>query len=194
MEVGRRYEHQLSKYSIGICVMDGFGFQMVKGHPTWDGVSNINVFGFLGSQDLGEATRNWNLRTQKWLSRYVYQRTHDSLLAVYFVSAFWHGFYPGYYCSFLSLGFGQFVNRLTYSRLYLRVKDNYYLEKLYCVLSNICCLFYGTYCVNAHFLMSYENVKKYWSAVHFIPHIVIAIGMVILFCIPPVKVEKSKRE
>jgi len=33
--------------------------------------------------------------TQKWLQRYVYFRNSESLLITYFVSAFWHGFYPG---------------------------------------------------------------------------------------------------
>lgn len=33
--------------------------------------------------------------TQRWLQRYVYFRNRESLLITYFVSAFWHGFYPG---------------------------------------------------------------------------------------------------
>lgn len=33
--------------------------------------------------------------TQRWLQRYVYFRNRESLLVTYFVSAFWHGFYPG---------------------------------------------------------------------------------------------------
>jgi len=38
--------------------------------------------------------------TSLWLRCVVYERCH-STLAVFLFSAFWHGFYPGYYLTFL---------------------------------------------------------------------------------------------
>jgi lysophospholipid acyltransferase len=52
-------------------------------------------------------TANWNIYTALWLKRTVYTRfnSKNKTLAnifTYFISGFWHGFYPGYYLSFLS--------------------------------------------------------------------------------------------
>ena len=41
----------------------------------------------------------------RWLRRYVYDRVPLPILRLpttFLISAFWHGFYPGYYLSFLS--------------------------------------------------------------------------------------------
>jgi len=48
-------------------------------------------------------TRSLTLCLSLSPDRYVYFRTGGSLAATYFISAFWHGFYPGYYMFFLSL-------------------------------------------------------------------------------------------
>ncbi|CAM9814250.1 unnamed protein product, partial [Ectocarpus sp. 12 AP-2014] len=94
------------KTADGASVLGGFGFQgygpdgQVAG---WDGVSNIDIMTFETSCNVATNTRAWNKRTQGWLERYVYMRTGNSLTATYFVSAFWHGFYPGYYLFFMSL-------------------------------------------------------------------------------------------
>ncbi len=37
-------------------------------------------------------------RTQSWLERYIFKRAPRAynMNLTYFISAFWHGFYPGY--------------------------------------------------------------------------------------------------
>jgi D-alanyl-lipoteichoic acid acyltransferase DltB (MBOAT superfamily) len=58
----------------------------------------------LGSSPKGMMD-SWNKFTANWLRRYVYTRVKISALKLpttFFVSAFWHGFYPGYYTTFLS--------------------------------------------------------------------------------------------
>ena len=47
---------------------------------------------------------NWNIQTQIWLRKMAYERLNTGYgrtLGVFILSAFWHGFYPGYYLSFL---------------------------------------------------------------------------------------------
>ncbi|KAM3567361.1 hypothetical protein VYU27_010492, partial [Nannochloropsis oceanica] len=86
------------KVAEGSCVVAGFGFEgytedgSVKG---WNGISNMDILGFETATNTAEASKAWNKGTQKWLQRYVYFRNSESLLITYFVSAFWHGFYPG---------------------------------------------------------------------------------------------------
>ncbi|VDK50329.1 unnamed protein product [Dibothriocephalus latus] len=49
----------------------------------------------------------WNIGTTRWLRECVYDRVPKqfSVVAVFFVSAFWHGFYPVYYLCFLTGAF-----------------------------------------------------------------------------------------
>lgn len=69
----------------------------------WDAASNIDILGFETAPNVQSMSRDWNKKTSIWLTRYVYIRTNGNLMAVYGTSAFWHGFYPGYYMFFLSV-------------------------------------------------------------------------------------------
>ena len=45
---------------------------------------------------------NWNIPAQNWLRRCVYERVKgNGQFITFMVSAFWHGFYGGYYLSFI---------------------------------------------------------------------------------------------
>ena len=46
----------------------------------------------------------WNKATSNWLRRCVYERVPKSIAtaASFFMSAIWHGYYPGYYLTFMS--------------------------------------------------------------------------------------------
>ncbi|CCI43023.1 unnamed protein product [Albugo candida] len=108
------------KVAEGAAVLANFGFEGFHedGSPRgWDGINNMDIIGFELSPSIRQALRAWNKGTQNWLERYVYSRTNNSLIATYFVSAFWHGFYPGYYLFFLSLPLATTVNRLAYKRI-----------------------------------------------------------------------------
>jgi len=69
----------------------------------FDIACNMNVIEFETAPCLKKLTAAWNKKTANWLGRYVYTRTGGSLVATYGLSAFWHGFYPGYYMFFLTV-------------------------------------------------------------------------------------------
>lgn len=82
-----------------------------KGQPKgWGLSSNVDILGFELAPNLSTLSKEWNKKTSLWLTRYVYIRTGGNLLAVYGLSAFWHGFYPGrlklFDCCFL-IDFGS---------------------------------------------------------------------------------------
>jgi len=85
--------------------------------PRWDGVSNVMATKVDFGASPKEILDNWNKATQSWLAHYVYARTGSSLAATYTVSAVWHGFYPGYYFTFLSMPLLTKVNRLCFRRV-----------------------------------------------------------------------------
>jgi lysophospholipid acyltransferase len=63
------------------------------------------------SMHIREKISSWNSSVQEWLRKCIYQRATFknkaySQLFVFMVSAFWHGFYLGYYFSFF-LWFAQ---------------------------------------------------------------------------------------
>ena len=111
------------------CVLMGFGYVpraaappaggglLGAWDPRWDGVSNVMATKVDFGASPKEILDNWNKATQSWLAHYVYARTGSSLAATYTVSAVWHGFYPGYYFTFLSMPLLTKVNRLCFRRV-----------------------------------------------------------------------------
>jgi hypothetical protein len=86
------------KMAEGGCVIAGFGFEGYDREGKvigWRGVENIDILGFETAPNTQLQSRSWNKRTQGWLERYTYNRTGQSLVMTYFVSALWHGLYPG---------------------------------------------------------------------------------------------------
>jgi len=89
-----------------------------QGNPKgWENSSNIDILAFETGSNVKTLSAVWNKKTALWLNRYVYIRTGGSLLATYGMSAFWHGFYPGYYFFFLSVPLLTFCERLGRAKL-----------------------------------------------------------------------------
>jgi len=110
--------------SEGALLIMGYGFhgKQADGSYRWDRASNVYVRDMEFAENLVQMTIKWNVATQRWLKYYVYTRLlssgHPALAnpATYIVSAFWHGFYPGYYMLFF---FGPVLTMITTSMLRL---------------------------------------------------------------------------
>ncbi|KAI8099756.1 MBOAT, membrane-bound O-acyltransferase family-domain-containing protein [Halteromyces radiatus] len=108
--------------SEGACVLCGIGFAGYdeKGNARWDRLTNINVVHCELPQSLKELSDYWNMGANRWLKHYIYLRVTPpdkkagltSTLITYAVSAFWHGFYPGYYVMFFSAALFQNTGRI----------------------------------------------------------------------------------
>eukprot|EP00187_Rhodella_violacea_P003740 CAMPEP_0174886970 /NCGR_PEP_ID=MMETSP0167-20121228/2193_1 /TAXON_ID=38298 /ORGANISM="Rhodella maculata, Strain CCMP736" /LENGTH=487 /DNA_ID=CAMNT_0016123217 /DNA_START=135 /DNA_END=1598 /DNA_ORIENTATION=+ len=104
------------KIAEGAGILSGLGYAGVDektGNPKFDNMENVDVVGFELSQSLRDASTAWNKTTNRWLRRYIYDRfpAGMNLYITYFVSAFWHGFYPGYYMFFLTVAVATQVHR-----------------------------------------------------------------------------------
>jgi lysophospholipid acyltransferase len=101
----------------GACILSGIGFHGYKpdGTARWDRVTNVSPAAFETAQNNRELLEAWNQNTNKWLKNYVYLRVTPlgkkpgfrSGMATFITSAVWHGFYPGYYLTFISAGLVQ---------------------------------------------------------------------------------------
>ncbi|DAZ98042.1 TPA: hypothetical protein N0F65_004532 [Lagenidium giganteum] len=187
------------KIAEGSTVLSGFGFQGFSADGSslgWNGVSNMDIVGFEFAQSVREGSRAWNKGTQSWLERYVYSRTNNSLLATYFVSAFWHGFYPGYYIFFMSLPLATAVNRLAYKRVrpyFLEADGSFGMKKkIYDVISVIVTVLTMHYFVMPFQAMSWEYSLATLKNTHFLGHIVCAVLYVVFSLVPVPKSAKKK--
>ena len=104
----------------GACILAGIGFKDVDprtGKVNWNRLQNVNPLAIETAQNSRDYLGNWNINTNHWLRNYVYLRVTPkgkkpgfrASLATFSTSAFWHGFYPGYYLSFVFAAFIQTV-------------------------------------------------------------------------------------
>ncbi|KAJ9301409.1 hypothetical protein DTO271G3_1544 [Paecilomyces variotii] len=106
----------------GACILSGMGyngFDATTGKVFWNRLENVNPWGIETAQNTYEYLGNWNKNTNHWLKNYVYLRVTPkgkkpgfrASLATFATSAFWHGFYPGYYLTFILASFVQMAAR-----------------------------------------------------------------------------------
>jgi len=133
----------------------------------WDYYNNNNIIAFETAPSIQVLSKEWNRNTAKWLARYVYMRTGGSLLATYGMSAFWHGFYPGYYLFFLSVPLFTFCERIGRKKLN-PIFGNNFLYDIACRIATSMCAEYG---VSAFVLLSFDWSWATWKSHYFFGHI-----------------------
>ncbi|KAL9133265.1 MAG: hypothetical protein Q9175_005558 [Cornicularia normoerica] len=104
----------------GACILSGMGYKGVNPRTNkvdWDRLQNVNPWGIESAQNSRAYLENWNMNTNNWLRNYMYLRVTPkgkkpgfrASLATFVTSAFWHGFYPGYYLTFVLAAFLQTI-------------------------------------------------------------------------------------
>ena len=192
------------------CVFMGFGFvrqqtgrEAVKkeeeqaAEPCWDGVCNVRWEKVDWPESVKSLVDNWNMCTQQWLAHYVYARTGNSLLITYGTSAFWHGFYPGYYLFFLCMPLLTKVNRLCYRRVSPRFVRS---DGTYPVWFNIACAISTSFVLNwlvtPFFVLSLDASIAQWSSYYYGGHIVLVIALLAIpmLSAPPSTADDAKKK
>jgi lysophospholipid acyltransferase 1/2 len=85
----------------------GLGFEGYdeQNRPKWGLGKNYDIVGMESSMNLRNSINRWNINSALWLRRVCYERVSwNPTLASFLLSAWWHGFYPGYYLCFLHFG------------------------------------------------------------------------------------------
>ena len=103
----------------GACILSGMGYNGLdaSGNPRWDRLNNVSPWSIESAQNSRAYLEGWNKNTNNWLRNYVYLRVtpkgkkpgFGATLLTFGTSAFWHGFYPGYYLTFVLAAFIQTV-------------------------------------------------------------------------------------
>eukprot|EP00560_Eucampia_antarctica_P001948 CAMPEP_0197831920 /NCGR_PEP_ID=MMETSP1437-20131217/12728_1 /TAXON_ID=49252 ORGANISM="Eucampia antarctica, Strain CCMP1452" /NCGR_SAMPLE_ID=MMETSP1437 /ASSEMBLY_ACC=CAM_ASM_001096 /LENGTH=472 /DNA_ID=CAMNT_0043435053 /DNA_START=74 /DNA_END=1489 /DNA_ORIENTATION=- len=140
----------------------GFEGFDAEGQPLgWGNANNVDILDFEFAQNVKTLSAAWNKKTANWLGKYVYIRNNGSLVATYGMSAFWHGFYPGYYMFFFSVPIMTFCERIGKKKLTPRLDDGkkWGLYGIVCWFATNSCVMY---CVLGFQLLAYEWSIRAW--------------------------------
>lgn len=104
----------------GSCILSGLGYNgvdAITGRVSWNRLKNVDPWGVESAQNTRAYLGSWNINTNNWLRNYMYLRVTPrgkkpgfrASMATFVTSAFWHGFYPGYYLAFVLASFVQTI-------------------------------------------------------------------------------------
>ncbi|KAJ2009731.1 Lysophospholipid acyltransferase [Coemansia thaxteri] len=126
--VARAAYYTAWKMSEGACVLAGLGFDGFSkkdGGVQWMDISNVHIADVELGSSIKQLIDGWNIGTNTWLRHHVYLRimadasqqqqqqtsqkhaqpppssSTAATVLTFLVSAWWHGFYPGYYLTFV---------------------------------------------------------------------------------------------
>jgi hypothetical protein len=151
--------------------------------------NNVNILGFEFAPDVQSMTKEWNKKTSLWLTRYVYIRTSGNLLAVYSLSAFWHGFYPGYYMFFMSVPLLTFCDRLAKKKISPYFSKSRY--SLYGLLGTVATTVSVNYLISSFLMLAASWAWDLWKSNYFFGHFA-CIGFYLLLLSLPTPKDKTK--
>lgn len=153
-----------------------------------------------------EKVKSWNMSVQSWLEKciYVRYRTPEEYkknpsarsrgqLLVLLTSAFWHGFYAGYYLSFF---FWFHIINIT-NTIFRWTQKNAFIDSLFrktgivgrfiaWAVVSLSLTYFGTYFQ----LLSFPNCYSFMKSSYFIPNIVLVI---LSLTIPLVPIKDTKK-
>ncbi|XP_060574529.1 lysophospholipid acyltransferase 2-like isoform X2 [Ruditapes philippinarum] len=138
----------------------GFSGYDDKGNSKWDLLDNVKIYQLETCTSLKVNVDSWNVTTAHWLRYSVYERCPASIAtwAVFIISAFWHGFYPGYYMAFLTAALFT-----TAARLVRRNIRPYFLQSTVHTNFYDFITFWFTRFANSYFILSFVLLETKYS-------------------------------
>ncbi|KAI9295695.1 MBOAT-domain-containing protein [Neoconidiobolus thromboides FSU 785] len=181
----------------GAFILSGFGYNGSNSK----GISNVDIAKVEVPDNLKMVLENWNMATNLWLRNYIYLRltpigskpSFFAQLSTFFTSALWHGFYPGYYLTFI---FGGFINELARKlrrtiRPVVLSHDSKLIKALYDIVGTLSTCFALNYLTIPFLSLTFTDSYIILKSVYFYIHIIVFVSLFIFRFIPnKVKVAK----
>lgn len=124
-----------------------------------------------------EALQAWNIPTQTWLRRCAYERARRfRTLATYLLSAVWHGFYPGYYYTFLTGALFTQAARSVRRSLRWRFHESSFLRFIYHVATFITTRLFMAYAVFPFVLLEFHATYNIYKQFYFSGHLLALVA------------------
>ncbi|KAL9623300.1 MAG: hypothetical protein Q9160_002407 [Pyrenula sp. 1 TL-2023] len=191
----------------GACILSGLGyngFDPKTGKVRWDRLENINAWGVESAQNSRAYLENWNKNTNNWLRYSVYLRVTPkgkkpgfrASLATFVASAFWHGFHPGYYLTFILAAFIQTVakNFRRHVRPFFLTPDGTKptaLKPYYDFASYVATQLAFCFTTAPFVILSFPDSIKVWARVYF--YCILGVAISIGFFASPGKAWLNQR-
>ncbi|XP_073250221.1 lysophospholipid acyltransferase 1-like isoform X1 [Porites lutea] len=163
----------------------GFNGYDAKGEELWNGVTNVNVIVIETSTNFRRMIQNWNMTTNLWLRRTVYDRVphlppYQRTLVTYVVSTIWHGFYPGYYLTFIvAVLIVVATRKVRYAFGHFFQISSPVINSLVELLKWVTCnVVFGSYGFTPFLLLRLDLSLTFYRSTYFIVHILL-IGAII---------------
>jgi len=180
------------------CVSSGMSYNGLdkNGQMQWDKCTNVYPIRIEFAQNIRDFSVWWNVGTANWLKNYVYLRIESKnpmvpLLATFIMSAFWHGFYPGYYGFFIAAGFLTEAARESRRRIrpyFLNSDDTPKSGKIiYDILGCIVAEWSLSYWGTSFLMLDWGYVSQLWKSMHYIGHVFLVVYFILVRFIPAPK-------
>lgn len=169
--------------SEGACILSGIGYNGIDpttGKAKWDRLTNIMPWEIETAQNARAYLGFWNINTNHWLRNYMYLRVTPkgkkpgfrATLATFVTSAFWHGFYPGYYLAFVLASFVQTAaknGRRLIRPLFMTPDGKAPLpsKQYYDIATTILTQVVFAFVVAPFILLGFSDTLKVWARVYF---------------------------
>jgi lysophospholipid acyltransferase len=178
------------------CVISGIAYVPPR-HFTR--ARNVNLRAVESCMNTNQMTSNWNIRiSETWLKQCIYQRLEKvprwiswlissrkgaANLLTKLTSAFWHGWYPGYAISFLSLGLMSWTESVIRARLHPVLSESFRNSRTASVIAWIHTwtsvnIFFGPF-----ILLKWDDIHAFNKSIYYafhIYHIALIVGLQIL--------------
>uniref|UniRef100_A0A6B2FXB1 Membrane-bound O-acyltransferase domain-containing protein 2 (Trinotate prediction) n=1 Tax=Myxobolus squamalis TaxID=59785 RepID=A0A6B2FXB1_MYXSQ len=168
----------LSESQSNLCYM---GFKSTSNEiEDWSHFQNANAFKHEMSTNLKEGFDSWNTKTAVWLRKIVYdQVSSNKVLCTFFVSAFWHGWYPHYYHTFAFGAIFTHISRMGRKKirpLFLNTP----FKVTYDLVTAFLTKFLLTYHTLAHATLDFQKSYLIWRKLYFFGHLAI-VGLLLKY-------------
>ncbi|KAJ5441394.1 Membrane bound O-acyl transferase MBOAT [Penicillium cf. griseofulvum] len=187
----------------GACILSGMGynsFDPKTGKVFWNRLENVDPWAMETAQNSHAYLGNWNKNTNHWLRNYVYLRVTPkgkkpgfrASMATFATSALWHGFYPGYYMTFVLGSFIQTVakNFRRYVRPFFLTPDGTKPtpnKRYYDILSWLATQLTLSFTVLPFIILTFDRSFAVWSRVYFYGIINCAVSLVAFASFSPLR-------
>lgn len=155
---------------------------------------NISIYNVEFGTNVKQVLSNWNICTNEWLKNCIYTRVQSlgggvflSIAITNFISAMWHGFYPGYYVAFLFGGIVTYTHRgvrKNISKHFLDKDDSNtrsYKHILYTILSKFVVLLVWSTAGIPFVLYTIPRTFKALGTIYWAGVIVAFLGLIIVY-------------
>jgi lysophospholipid acyltransferase len=168
-----------------------------SGDGNFNNIKATDIIGVEIPESPRSITNSWNKQTNEFLIRYIYIRVMNgnknrqplATLAVFFTSAYWHGFYPCYYITFLSFFFVLAVSRSIYKCSPLLTFLPSIIKRFLSISLTITFIYYFS---SIYHLTDTTLMYNFLKNTYFVPHILVLSAFGLSLVVPLPKTDKQK--